>query len=825
MSSSIERLADRLDVHRADLLTFARRLASGDLRLFTGAGFSCSAPAVDGQNLPLASDLRIPLWSLAFPGESADDSSSLPDIFQIALDRDAAAVRALFDRSLRADPRAVPEFYRIWFSAPWSRIYTINVDDLDEVVQVGAPLPVDITSISALSDDSPPLRAPLLSVHLNGRTADFPNVTFSSEQYGRRTASSAADIWMGKFVADFETAPFLFVGTQLDEPTFWHHLAVRGFRRSGARELRPKAYLVSPTLPVARAAVLKSLNIVHFRMGVREFAELVLADLSTEQELGRKALGGRNARNGAAAISVAPLASVRSGDSSADPADYLLGREPNWSDISAGFAVEREFEAGLLARARELDGGVLFITGTAGSGKSSTLMRLALSMDAEGRRVSVLTPNEISVGKLRRAVQSARPDVLVVDDVDVFGPSASTLLEGIAADSPETVVLAAARNSRLHEVGLFIRGSSRHGWPHVVMSPLSDRDIDLLLDSLERANRLGVLLGLPRTTQRERFRQSANRQLLVAMIEATSGRKFEEKIATECAQLSARSGFMYGLVAYATWLREHLLRPEILFAADDASNDGMERLQELIEAKLVLARDGELRLRHLVVAEEAVNYYRDEHQLSHILSRLLFVVAADNTPDAPIRDRRRRLLILLLGHDRLLTTLGDIEEVRATYAAVETLLKKDYHFWLQRGEAEVSSGEPDLAENFLNQARQLKPDDYMVQTAWAHMNFVRALADVTATDAASRVERAFRELDDVIAQHADAATPHTYHVYGSKGLEWGLNAPLSREERRVLIDRLRKVLEQGMLKNKDNPRLRLLSRELERHWLMTAVAE
>jgi hypothetical protein len=147
----------------------------------------------------------------------------------------------------------------MWFSAPWSRIYTINIDDLDEAVQINAPLPVDITSISALAEDHLSSEAPLLSVHLNGRTADFPNVTFSSEQYGRRTAAASTDVWMSKFVADFETAPFLFVGTQLEEPTFWHHLAVRGFRRSGARELRPKAYLVTPRLPLARAAVLKQL--------------------------------------------------------------------------------------------------------------------------------------------------------------------------------------------------------------------------------------------------------------------------------------------------------------------------------------------------------------------------------------------------------------------------------------------------------------------------------------------------------------------------------------------------------------------------------------
>jgi hypothetical protein len=141
---------------------------------------------------------------------------------------------------------------------PWRRHYTLNIDNLDEAISGQYQLPRPIESISALNH-APIQSNNLLSVHLNGRLADFPNVTFSVRQYGRRLGGP--DPWYEMLTTELLSNPVLFVGTALDEPGLWQHLELRQQRNEGDVELRPPSYLVTPTL--SRARVLSDAVIDH----------------------------------------------------------------------------------------------------------------------------------------------------------------------------------------------------------------------------------------------------------------------------------------------------------------------------------------------------------------------------------------------------------------------------------------------------------------------------------------------------------------------------------------------------------------------------------
>jgi hypothetical protein len=92
-----------------------------------------------------------------------------------------------------------------------------------------------------------------------------------------------------------------------------------------------------------------------------------------------------------------------------------------------------------------------------------------------------------------------------------------------------------------------------------------------LLDVLDRENRLGLLRGKLRNEQRAAFRDQAGRQLLVAMIQATSGRRFEEKAVDELVELGADAR-AYGLIAVASAYRFGLQRNEILLGLGESTN-------------------------------------------------------------------------------------------------------------------------------------------------------------------------------------------------------------------------------------------------------------
>jgi hypothetical protein len=152
--------------------------------LFTGAGFSRAARTREGANLPLAGELRDLLWKIAFPGSEVDPRSSLGDTYGVAVRQNQGAVRELLQRHLEVDSETLPDFYVPWFAAPWSRVFTVNMDTLDEAVAARFDLPRSLEIVSGFDDEAAPAESVLQSVHLNGRLSDFPETTFSFRQYG-----------------------------------------------------------------------------------------------------------------------------------------------------------------------------------------------------------------------------------------------------------------------------------------------------------------------------------------------------------------------------------------------------------------------------------------------------------------------------------------------------------------------------------------------------------------------------------------------------------------------------------------------------------------
>ena len=252
-------------------------IARGRVILFTGAGFSLAAQSMSGRTLPTTSKLAAELWKLLYQG--TPDTSSLGDLYSVAVRRRPKEVRAILQKRLKVNPTTLPELYRLWFSTPWARIYTLNIDDLDEAASTAFALPRRLTAISALSSE-PTSTHGLESVHLNGRLADFPAITFSEEQYGDRTARG--DAWYHRLITDLLAKPVVFVGSALNEPTLWHYVALLGEKGAHTKEYRPRSYIVTKHLPLARVAKLEQYNVVWVQASQEEFANEFLRTCTQE---------------------------------------------------------------------------------------------------------------------------------------------------------------------------------------------------------------------------------------------------------------------------------------------------------------------------------------------------------------------------------------------------------------------------------------------------------------------------------------------------------------------------------------------------------------
>ena len=242
-------------------------IRSGGAILFTGAGFSAEARDRSGRRLPDTPGMVAELWPILFGDVDPPDGSTLADLYDVALLRAPGQLCEYLNSRLRIGDGELPSWFARWFGAPWRRVYTLNVDDLEAAVDRQFSLPRRLRSISALSDTVPaPDPDALDVVHLNGIAGDDPRqVTFSTMQYAARLCTR--DRAYEQLVDDLRSVSFVFVGTTLDEAVLWQHVQLDR-RNHGSRE-PARSFLVSPALTRARQVLLASHGI-HWVRGTAE---------------------------------------------------------------------------------------------------------------------------------------------------------------------------------------------------------------------------------------------------------------------------------------------------------------------------------------------------------------------------------------------------------------------------------------------------------------------------------------------------------------------------------------------------------------------------
>lgn len=425
-------------------------------------------------------------------------------------------------------------------------------------------------------------------------------------------------------------------------------------------------------------------------------------------------------------------------------------------------------------------------------------MKAALRLSASGEEVGWVDPDEdFSPRDIRSFSRQQRKSyALAIDDADIYGSQLTPLLRELISGESPAIVLIGIRSGR---VDRFINSTVLDGSMLVetTVPLLTDDDIEKLIDVLIRENRQGVLRGLPKNQQISLFREQSGRELLVAMIQATSGKKFSEKAIEEFLELSTEQARIYGLVAVSTSFRFGMTSQDILIALADETNASLNAIETLIARKLLRrGSDGSVFLRHRVIAEVVRDYLQTNGYLSAILQGLAAVAASRSVELRQSGSRARRILRSILNHDFLLRSLG-LESTRNLYGSLEEILSWDHHYWLQRGSFEVERGDLSLAQNFLSQARGLAPEDPYVETEWAYLLFAQANANPAGSGAEQAVEDATAILQ-VQMNQPNRRDGYPFHVMGSQGLAWSRRGIQSKAERIRYLRQLHEDVQRGV---------------------------
>ena len=322
--------------------------------LFTGAGFSTDAKDRRGRSLPTTRHLKEELWTLCFPDQPLDPSATLGELFDVAKRRRREALVDYLESRLTVDPDSLPAYYQRYWTLPWLRVYTLNIDDLEQAAARRFPLERNPEQVSATLPDRayvPTSRygEPHLEViHLNGALPGPPEtLTFSETQYAERIANK--EPWYARCVADITTRPVIFIGTELREVPLWQHMELRKLRVAPRLDRRPGSILVTPTLSPSREELLQEFRVEWVPGTAESFAHDVLGLLDDAARRGFVALGEYSRSFGKTTL---PLVSDLAAENPGLDTYYLSGEEPHWSDLMTGRAVERSFDVELVTAAQ-----------------------------------------------------------------------------------------------------------------------------------------------------------------------------------------------------------------------------------------------------------------------------------------------------------------------------------------------------------------------------------------------------------------------------------------------------------------------------------------
>jgi hypothetical protein len=818
-------MANELEIATTYIPHLKNQFTRGTAILFTGAGFSLSAFNVAGQHLLSTGQLIRELWNICYPGIPFDETTSLKDIYDAALQTNKRALERVIKESFTVNPKKCPTFYFDILTMPWARIYTLNVDDLAEKIQEDQRSGRPTKTVSATSGQFAEVQEGSLSIiHLNGTLDDVPsNVTFGRSQYALR---HAPDSFYDLLRHDLSSRPVVFIGSTLEENSLWQHVEMRGPGPArGERELRPRSYLVTPSLNRSKQALLSRYNVEWLAMHAEEFRDVFINVMGNERASGHALLAQRYTERNKVGPSIVRISGLS--PASPEPTEYLLGAEPEWTDAQSKRIAYRTCFDELIAEVIRIRSGTtskqfLIVTGTAGTGKSSAMMVVALRLEAEGISSAWINGSERFDPAGFRVALEREPalEALFISDADLWERRLSRAIRDALDTYPRLVIICECRSSKIDRIvsreELFGVEPVEYTIPY-----LGDSDIEAILDVLDRENRLGVLKGQSREARRRIFQAEAGRQMLVAMYKATHGKEFKEKAVEEINELDATQQFVYGLVCVAHAHRFFLSRDELAIAFGDDIDHWPRALDALTRRKLLLVGAGSsIKARHREIAQFIYDEMNRQGTISDVIRAILRIAGTKTSVSGNPNSRPARMLATFANHTLIKRTAGSTAG-RQIYSEFEYLLSWNYHYWLHRGALELETGNLAVAENFLRQAKALEPSDIFIDNELAYLSFCKANEAPYSTESEQMVKDAIDTFDAIAARRPDQR-PHVYHVMGNQGLIWSRKARMSPSERKDFLGKLHRNVA-NMLADDIEGMFKQLDEDLRREILSIAV--
>jgi hypothetical protein len=527
-------------------LSLRQTLEAGECILFLGAGIGEHLKDSDGRKAPNGKELTEELKS-HFKIDSVL-SSNLRKISQLIEHRHGREELDIFIRKRLSN--LIPDNTFQWISnIKWKAIYTTNYDiGVQKAYDLTAKAPqtyVTITNTSEIANYDARIQVPIYHLHGSLFTSSESNIIITDDDYTKY--KNRRHMMFELLKLHMATSSILYIGYANDDST-WNSILAEIMEEFYPNKI-PQGFRVDPSTPESDIELLNYKNIETLKCSFQEFVDSAKVSLSLNYDhtylQKYSSQIPSNLQNGFSKDPAATLRLLASWEYvnqtpvnvAANTKDFFRGDKPNWPLIFNKHYFERDIEEEIYeviidyATSMSNNPFVNIILASAGYGVTTLLMTLAsrIVRDRACHVFFLKTGQSIIDGDIEFALNLFPEDkiIFIVDNCAEHSDTINTIIHNYRQTNKSVMFLIGERTNEWKQSNTKLKGSIYS------ISPLSDGEINRLIDCLGTHCELNKLDNLERTLQFSAIKKNYNRELLVAIREATEGKSFDAIIDDE----------------------------------------------------------------------------------------------------------------------------------------------------------------------------------------------------------------------------------------------------------------------------------------------------
>lgn len=480
------------------------------------------------------------------------------------------------------------------------------------------------------------------------------------------------------------------------------------------------------------------------------------------------------------------------------PADFYNGTRPNWANIFQKNDAHRNLYEDVRKFVEDLkppQQRMGIITGPAGEGKTTLLMRLAWDLAEDGFVVFWRHFGKVSAAS-KVDYKSSRPIVFCFDQIG-DEPQISKLIQDLCEFGIHFVILGTERQNEWHAANLESQVKGLLRFKIFQIPRLVESEVVSILDRLEKASKLDALTKYKKNKRIRHFldRLQADGQLLPALITARTGEhNFNAIIHNMLERIGKQKNgdlLLYSYVLIASVHRWGRGLSSLLLADCTGidESDIHHRILQYYDGEilaLTLGENDRLYTRHPLIAEKAFQYAETRHltpKAMDIYKRLFQAIGHYDLQDPAAQHS------LLTFVPNAYRKTGDSLRARLLFQEATRMAPhyaKGWHAW---GMLEKDLGNFTDARRLFQEATKAAPLEIPSWQAWALLEratvnigearrlFQEAPKDVGILQAWGVMERDLRNFDDARRLFKEATTLNPNHA-----LSWQAWALVEKED-------------------------------------------